>query len=388
MLKRSLQTQIQKDLDKKIVILSGPRQCGKTTLSKELYPKSFEYLNFDSMEDRSQILKKQWDRSKSILILDELHKMKKWKFWLKGIYDTQGLKQKILVTGSAQLDTFKKTGDSLAGRHFSFRLHPFDLKELKAQNIKLSDAEIFDRLLTVGGFPEPFLDGTKNFHNRWRKTYTDIVLRQDMVDLDIARDIQTIEMLMELLRDRVGSTITYAGLAQQLDRDPKTIQRWLMALENLHIVFRLNTYHKNIARAVKKEPKYYFYDTGLVRGDEAARFENVIACALLKEVHYLQDVEGENASLWYLRAKGGKEIDFLVKLENRSWLIEAKLGESEPSKNFSSFASHFSKPEKIQLVKNLDREFSTPEGIQVKKAMPWLSNFSFLEKKNREKLVI
>ena len=129
MFKRYLEAQIKTDLEKKVVLLSGPRQVGKTTLSKDLYP-DYQYLNYDLVEHTKIMLKKEWDRDTSLLIFDEIHKMNKWKAWLKGIYDVEGVRPRILVTGSARLETFTNVGDSLAGRYFSFRLHPLDLKEI------------------------------------------------------------------------------------------------------------------------------------------------------------------------------------------------------------------------------------------------------------------
>ena len=95
---------------------------------------NFDYLNFDNPEHRLGLIERSWDRSKDLIIFDELHKLKNWKSWLKGIYDTEGVQPRIIVTGSAKLDTYRKAGDSLAGRFFQFRLHPLDLKEIKKIN--------------------------------------------------------------------------------------------------------------------------------------------------------------------------------------------------------------------------------------------------------------
>lgn len=379
MIKRQISPSLIADLDKKILILSGPRQCGKTTVSKGLF-KKFDYFNFDEASNRLRILRKEWDREQDLLILDELHKMKNWKSFLKGIYDTEGVRPRILVTGSAKLAAFKKAGDSLAGRHFNFRLHPFDLKEIKNSGFKMDLKLALERLLTVGGFPEPFLEGSANYYNKWRRSHIDLILRQDSFDLEVVRDINSLETLIYLLSERIGSPVSTATLAQQLGKDPKTVQRWLLLLENLFIIFRLSPFHKNIARAIKKEPKYYFYDTGLVRGEQAQKFENVVACSLLKETHYLEDALGYNASLSYLRNKEGREIDFLIQIEGKKpWLIEVKWADSEISKNFKSFSSHFKNPHQIQLVFDLEREFSNPEKIEVCKAGRWLADYDLLK---------
>ena len=118
-MKRYLTSYILKDLSTKIVLLSGPRQCGKTTCAKALH-QSYDYLNYDSSNDRLLIKKQHWDRDKKLIIFDELHKMPQWKRWIKGVYDTEGIPPQLLITGSAQLDTHRRVGDSLAGRYFQF----------------------------------------------------------------------------------------------------------------------------------------------------------------------------------------------------------------------------------------------------------------------------
>ena len=90
-----------------------------------------DYFNYDSSEDRLGLVEKSWDRSKDLIIFDELHKIKSWKSWLKGIYDTEGVPPVMIVTGSAKLDSYRKAGDSIAGRFFLFRPHPLDLNEIK-----------------------------------------------------------------------------------------------------------------------------------------------------------------------------------------------------------------------------------------------------------------
>ncbi|HWU45115.1 MAG TPA: AAA family ATPase, partial [Bdellovibrio sp.] len=167
-MQRLISSSLREDLEKKMIILSGPRQCGKTFLARNLIDPNVEYLNFDVPNDRQLILKRNWNREQKLVIFDEIHKMKKWKQWLKGIVDDSKETQKVLVTGSAKVNTFKKVGDSLAGRYFSYRLYPFDIKEvISDRDNKLSTDQILNRLLDVSGFPEPFLSGKKSFYNKW-----------------------------------------------------------------------------------------------------------------------------------------------------------------------------------------------------------------------------
>ncbi|MFP4385064.1 MAG: ATP-binding protein [Spirochaetia bacterium] len=369
-MRRLLQEQIQKDLQRKIVIITGPRQAGKTTLAK-MVNGEYDYLNYDYAEHRAAFKEKSWDRNKDTLILDELHKMKNWKSWLKGVYDVEGIPPSLLVTGSARIDTFRKAGDSLAGRYFLYHLHPFDIKEVRNE---IEPEEAFERIMHYGGFPEPFLENDERFYLRWRKTHSDIILKHDLVDLESVKNITAMETLAELLKKRVGSPVSYANLARDLECDAKTVKRWLSLLENLYVVFAVRPYHKNIARSILKEPKYYFYDTGQVKSGEGGKLENLTACALKKEVDYIEDSLGLNIGLHYLRTKEGREIDFAVVPESgRPLLIEVKTGDDSPSKAFNHYTKFFDECGKIQLVRKLSREKTFPDGTEIRHLVPWLA---------------
>ncbi|MBI5606110.1 MAG: ATP-binding protein [Deltaproteobacteria bacterium] len=377
-MKRTLEKYIQKDLKKKIVLLTGPRQTGKTTLAKMLKA-NFDYFNYDNAEHRLSLIEKSWDRSKDLVIFDELHKLKNWKSWLKGIYDTEKIPPSIIVTGSAKLDTYKQVGDSLAGRFFQFRLHPLDLKEIKQilHPQKLKDE--LDKLLKIGGFPEPYLEGDETYYNRWKRSHLDIILKQDLIDLENVRQITSIETLIQLLKKRVGSPISYSSLAGDLQCSDKTIKRWLTILESMYVVFRVLPFHKNISRAILKSPKYYFYDNGQVSGDTGVKLENLVACSVLKEIHFREDCLGEQWDLFYLKDKDGRGIDFLItQNEQPALMIEVKWSDSNRSPNFSFFGKHFNAVRKIQLVKELNREKTYPDGTQIRTAQNWLSEISLI----------
>ena len=377
-MERYLKKYILSDIKKKIVLLTGPRQSGKTTLAQML-SNNFDYLNFDNPEHRLGLIERSWDRSRELIIFDELHKLKNWKSWLKGIYDTEGVPPWIIVTGSAKLDTYKKVGDSLAGRFFQFRLHPLDLKEIQ-QTLHPENLENeLNKLLNLGGFPEPFIEGKETYYNRWKKSHLDIILKQDLIDLENVQQIVSIETLIQLLKKRVGSPVSYRSLAEDLQCSDKTIKRWLSILETMYVVFKVTPFHKNISRAILKSPKYYFYDTGQVVGDRGIKLENLVACALLKEIHFREDCLGEQWNLFYLRNKDGREIDFLVtRNEEPTLMIEVKWSDANLSSNFSFFDKYFSAVNKFQLVKELNREKTYPDGTQIRTAHKWLSKISLV----------
>ena len=378
MIPRYLQPALEKDLGNKILLITGPRQCGKTTLSKSLDPNDYQYLSYDLAEHRNILSEKTWDREKHIVIFDELHKMDSWKSWLKGVVDVEGMPPALVVTGSARLSAFRKVGDSLAGRHFEFRLHPFDLKEILEQSDTNAGVG-FNRLMQVGGFPEPFLDGTREFHNRWKRSHIDLILKEDLITLTAVRDIQSIETLIELLRARVGSPVSANSLARDLNKSPNTIKHWLGLLEDLYVIFKIVPWHKNVARALLKEPKYYFHDNGLINGDNGVQLENLVACALLKEIHCLLDTHGEEFALHYVRNKDGKEVDFvIVKDAAPAALIEVKWNDSALSSSLKTF---FSKSEqtkqpvkRLQVVGTLKNAKSWPSGERAVPAIEFLAS--------------
>ncbi len=367
-MKRSLEIPIQKDLNEKIVLLSGPRQVGKTTLSKSLYPQNVEYFNVDNEEHRLLIRKMAWRRDCDLVIFDELHKLKKWKNWIKGVYDTDGVRPRLLVTGSARLDAYRKSGDSLAGRFYSYRLHPFSVAELKGE---MPEDKALDYILRFGGFPEPFLKGNESAVKRWRRSHADRILREDLRDIASVRDLKGIETLVELLRRSVGSTISYDSLARDLQVSPHTVKHWIGMLESLYILFVVTPYSRNIARSLLKAPKVYFYDTGFVKDDPGARFENAVACALLKHLHFLEDTKGEKCSLHYIRDKEKREVDFLTVRDGvLEFLIEAKVSNPDIA-HLKHFKNFLSKAKGVLLVKEIKRELQL-EGVQIKKASRWL----------------
>jgi predicted AAA+ superfamily ATPase len=369
-MKRELLSYIQKDIKKKIVLISGPRQAGKTTMAKMLHS-SYDYFNYDEADHRIILNEKSWDRNKPLVIFDELHKKEKWKLYLKGIYDVEGIPPALVVTGSARMDAFRKVGDSLAGRFFSYRLHPLDIREVSSE---IEPHEALDRILKVGGFPEPFLENDREFYARWKRSHLDVILRQDLIDLTAVTDIQSIETLIELLRHRVGSPVSYASLSRDLQKDPQTIKSWLTLLENLYVIFPVRPWHKNIARSLLKEPKYYFYDTGQLAHDEAARLENLTACSLLKYVHYLEDTRGISSDLHYLRTKEGIELDFALSLNNEIVAAyEVKRSDTTLSRAFNHFSANLSQAHKIQLVAYPDREKTFPNGAEVRNLADYLA---------------
>lgn len=368
---RAQKSTILKDLEKKIVLLVGPRQSGKTYLAKDI-AKSFNnalYLNYDQIKDREIINNQTWLAKTDLLILDELHKMPDWKNYLKGVFDTRPDTMRILVTGSARLDIYDRIGDSLAGRYFRHRLLPVSLSELQ-QSFEPLD---IDRLLERGGFPEPYFAQDSIDAERWRSQYINSLLSTDIFEVETIHNLKGMRLVFELLRNRVGSPVSYQSLAEDVGVSPMTIKKYIQILEAIFVVFIITPYSRNIARSLLKEPKIYFFDTGLVQGDEGAIFENLVAVSLLKSVYARADNMAEECALHYLRTKDGQEVDFAIVKDNAvEVMVEAKLSEQTVSKSLQFFYERYQYPA-IQLAKYTNREYIT-HGIEMLNAQKYLSS--------------
>lgn len=363
---RFLKKQIISDLSEKMVFLAGPRQVGKTTLSKSIF-KKFEYLNWDVDADRSKILSKEFSKS-DLLIFDEIHKYKTWRNYLKGIYDSLGDQHKILVTGSAKLDLLRKGGDSLQGRYHFLRLMPLTFREL---NMKTKDDALL--LLGLSGFPEPFFSQSKVKADRWSRQYRERIVRQEVSSTELIQDLGNMEVLYHRLPDLVGGTLSINSLVEDVQVSYKTIAKWVEVFEKLYSVFRIAPFGSPKIKALKKEQKLFLYDWNAVV-DKGSRFENFLAVHLLKWIYYQQDCFGRNLDLRYYRDKQNREVDFVI-IENNKPIefIEAKYGDEEISKGLIYLKSKFPHVKAMQLHIAGKKEYISGHGIEVSNVIHYIS---------------
>ncbi len=380
-MKRYCESYIYQDLMKKMVFIGGPRQVGKTTLSKSLCHGQFaksEYFNWDKDTDRRAILKHQWLSEDNLVIFDELHKYPRWKGWIKGIYDTKPEHQQYLVTGSARLDTYKRGGDSLMGRYHYWRLHPLTIDELPEGMLAM---EGYQKLLTLGGFPEPFLTANEREARRWRQERFNRILREDVRDLESIRDIQMLSLFVEMLRERAGSMITLSNIALDLQISPKTAKDWLALVERMYIAFPITPYTRLVARAIQKPAKVFFYDNADVVERDGVRLENLVATTLLKRLHFIEDYYGYPVSLHYLRDKDGREVDFVTVINGIVYeLIEVKTADATISTSLKYYSDKLKPKHTVQIVGNLARPYNqgnilVTNPIDYFKNPPWAAGF-------------
>lgn len=355
---RHIHPYLIQDLKKKMVFVGGPRQCGKTTLAKSLLKSDFQgrYFNWDRVSDRKQILAGNWVDEEQLLIFDEVHKYKNWKSLMKGFYDTENENHHFLVTGSARLDLYQRGGDSLMGRYHYWRLHPFSLYDFPN---KFSRQEALKRILSLGGFPEVFLDNDERQARRWRSERIRRILQEDVRDLEQLQHLDLLELMIEHLRGRVGSTLAVSSIAQEIGVSPVTALKWLKVLEKMYLIFIVRGYDKKITRAVHKPIKVYFYDNGEIEGDQAAKFENFVALHLLKKNHFYEDYHGYKMGLFYVKDKNQREVDFLLTQNGKPMeLIEVKLSDSTPSKNLIAFGELLKVDHATQLTLTSDKSWT------------------------------
>lgn len=365
--KRYIEPLLEKDLDRKMVFLGGPRQVGKTTLAKRVLENPSGYLNWDAPAHREHILRGRLPEAE-MWVFDELHKYRKWRGWLKGLYDTRNKGQRILVTGSARLDYYRHGGDSLQGRYHFWRLHPLSVGELH-----IKTAKAFRDLLVLGGFPEPYFGGSETEARRWSREYRTRLIQEDILGLEQVKDIGTLEQLVLRLPELVGSPLSINALREDLQVNHRTAERWVSVLERMYAIFRIAPFGAPKIRAVKKEQKHYHYDWSLVR-NEGARFENLVACHLMKWIHFMQDSEGRDFELRFFRDVYGHEIDFVVAENGRPLkFIECKLSDDKPGPGMHALRKRFPESEFLQVVYKDIEPYVTPDGIRAVPAIKFLA---------------
>ncbi len=323
-------------------------------------------LSWDVPADRARILGDVFPKSR-LWVFDEIHKYRRWRNLLKGVFDARPPGRRILVTGSARLDFYRFGGDSLQGRYHYLRLHPLSVAELK-----ISHAEDFATLLLLGGFPEPFLGGSAVQARRWSNEYRSRLVREDLVSLEQVQDLGSLELLMTRLPESVGSPLSVNSLSEQLQVSHKTVAKWLAILERLYAIFTVMPFGSPKIKAIKKARKHYHFDWSLV-DDPGARFENLVACHLLKWCNFREDAEGHRTELRYFRDIEGREVDFVaIESGKPSLFVECKSSNREVSGALRYLKGRFPATPAWQISPTGPQDYVTREGIRVAPALALL----------------
>ncbi len=362
--------------NRQMIFLSGPSLVGKTTaaLATGQEMESPHYYNWDNLSHRESILKGpdslveeinllEFSDVKPLCILDELHKYRHWRDFLKSIFDTYESNLKFLIAGSASLRVFSRGGDSLMGRYFPYTLHPISVAErnrigsdelINSQPSRVEDDQ-WDALWEFGGFPEPFFRSDSSFHRQWSDIRTEQLFRDDLRDLTRIQELDQIEALAYILRSQAGQLTSFTSLAKSVRVSVDTIRRWLTTLESFYYCFRVKPWFSNVARALRKEPKYYLWDWSQVT-DPGAKAENLVACALLKATNYWTESGKGRFDLHYVRDKQKREVDFVVTRDHSPWfLVEVKSSKaSSLSKSLHYFQNQTQAKHAFQVAMDFD----------------------------------
>lgn len=346
---RYLEHIVQSDAlaSRKIAFISGPRQVGKTTVAEHILAQAKQSKNYFTWDDED--FRKIWVKGpkgyldliekNSIIVFDEIHKDRKWKSKLKGLFDIYKNQFQFIVTGSASLDFYRKSGDSLQGRYIPYRLHPLSVGETdrvkpppeKEWDEHYCESYSVESLLRFSGYPEPYFQQNEQKRIRWQRLYRERLVREDLRDLQNVRDVSLIESLALLLQEKAGSQLSYESLREDLSCSFESVKRWVGLLETLFYCYRLKPYSKKIKRSIAKEPKLFLYDWTLAKS-KGAIAENMVAGHLLKSCHAWTDCAFGEFELFYLRDKEKREVDFLVTKNQAPYaLIEVKSGQSNPT---------------------------------------------------------
>ncbi len=386
---RYLTDNIIEDLNDKMVFVGGARQVGKTTLALKIITKqltNYSYYNWDFPPDRKKFMNLEFPGDNALMIFDEIHKYRKWKSLIKGIYDSYKAKYKIIVTGSARLNIYRKGGDSLQGRYHYYTLHPFSLAELcsiKNNFIPLNELtfnykginelnECFKQLFKFGGFPEILFKQSEKSLRRWHNEKLERLFKEDIRDVENIRDINSVKLLGDILPSKVASPLSLNAIRQDLEVSHRAITNWLNVLEQFYYHFRIYPYNIKVVRSIKKEPKLYLIDWSEIE-NESVKFENIIASHLLKFSDYMNEYEGYKIRLNYLRNVDKKEVDFLISSNGKPWFaVEAKLNETQPSPNIFYFKERLKIPYAFQVVIKKDIDF-IKDSVRVISAGKFLS---------------
>ncbi len=378
----------KQSLHDRMSFICGPRQIGKTTLVQH-YLKQVNYLknyyNWDSIILRQKFASnplffienvsyplsleiKIPDKQREWVAFDEIHKYPKWKNILKGYYDDFKNSLNFIVTGSARLDYMRRSGDSLVGRYFLFKMHPLHPNDLTGATFNINSfwqidsvdipfrepdktyQDATNHLYNLTGFPEPVSVGTKEFYERWKNNHLSLITGEDIRDLSKITNIQKLQTLVFLLPERVGSPLSLNNLKNILGCAHASVKNWLETLKKVYVLFSIPPYTGQIKRSIRKENKYYFWDWG-INEDQGKRFENFIAVQLQRAVSAWNEWGKGDFRLLFARTKDGREVDFVITKANTPLIvIECKRNDKYPATNLNYFKNRLKVPLAFQVI--------------------------------------
>lgn len=313
------------------IIVTGPRQSGKSTLCRHLFP-DYNYTNLEDISLRTDAMRNPTGFLDSLgenAIIDEVQNVPEILSMIQVRVD-EFKNRKYILTGSSNFSLLRAKPQSLAGRAAIFTLLPFSLKEVKG----IVEHQCTNHIITEGLYPRVVVQGIPS--ELYYRGYYNTYVERDLRDLLKVKNIMAFDKFMRLLASRIGSEFNASSIARETEVSSVTIKEWLSILMTSYIAFPLMPYYSNYAKRLTKMPKIYFYDTGLacfllgIENGEMLKshqmrgplFENLAICELLKRRYN----EGKDARLFFYREKSGVEVDVVEEEGSGLHLYEVKAG--------------------------------------------------------------
>ncbi len=321
----------------KVIILTGARQVGKTTLLKQLLrqKEGVLWLNGDELQVQNLFANASADRllsefsNSKIVILDEAQRIENIGLRLKLIADSDSEVQ-VIATGSSAFELANKVNEPLTGRKWEYQMFPLSFGEMVAHHGKLKEMRMLPRRIIYGYYPEVVTNDGNEVEIL--KLLTDAYLYKDILSWESIKHPDKLQTLLRALAYQVGSQVSYNELSQMCSMDSKTVERYINLLEQCYILFRLPSFSRNLRHELKSSRKIYFYDNGIrnaliadyrapeVRQDIGALWENFVIAERMKSNEYYH--RWVNRYFW--RTKQQQEIDYLEELEGKLHAYEMK----------------------------------------------------------------
>ncbi len=332
----------------KVIVVYGPRRCGKTTLLEKFLETTKEKYLFVTGEDifvREQLTSQSVEKLKNfvgeskLLIIDEAQKIENIGLNLKLIVDH--LKEvKVIATGSSSFDLAKNLGEPLTGRKFTLKLFPLAQMEIAQTEQKHETKANLESRLIYGAYPEVVISSANQIREKYLKEIVGSYLYKDILELDGIRHSDKLIRLLQLLAFQIGKDISYSELGTQLSISKNTVERYLDLLEKSFVIFKLTGFSRNLRKEITKSPRYFFYDIGIrnalinnfnpiaMRDDIGMLWENYIIIERIKKQEYLQI----SANNFFWRTYDQKEIDLVEEREGKLFGYECKWSEKKKIK--------------------------------------------------------
>lgn len=325
-----------------VISLTGPRQSGKTTLVRALFP-HYAYVNFENLNDRAaaeedpiRFLKSHAGKG---VVIDEAQKLPELFSYLQVVVDESGEMGRFILTGSQNFLLLEKISQSLAGRVAVLHLMPFAMNELDKAGLL---AEEVDKLLFTGAYPVLYDRpvAAPDYYPSYIQTY----IERDVRSIKNIGDLAAFQRFVRLCAGRTGQLLNLSGMGDEVGINYKTVSSWISILEASFIVFLLKPHYKNFNKRIVKQPKLYFFDTGLlcslldIQSPDQLRthylrgniFETFVVAEYIKQRFHA----GARSNAYFWRDNTGHEIDMLIEEASTFRAVEIKSGETLSSDFF------------------------------------------------------